>query len=89
MPRWSQGDDRPCLMRQVYICEVKAWRSRWSCNGWQRGRAAGGLVTNRKGVGEAADSILSGLMCQVCGAYMEDFEEPGYPRTCEDCQEDK
>ncbi|USG64029.1 hypothetical protein NDK47_17925 [Brevibacillus ruminantium] len=56
------------------------------------GRAAGGLVTKRKGVfglGEVAEMILSGLLCQVCGTYMDDFAEPGYPRTCEDCADEK
>lgn len=33
--------------------------------------------------------MLNGLLCQVCGTYMDDFEEPGYPRTCDDCQEEK
>ncbi|WP_268811922.1 hypothetical protein [Brevibacillus reuszeri] len=40
-------------------------------------------------MGEVTDMMLSGLLCQVCGAYMDDFEEPGYPRTCEDCEENK
>ncbi|WP_019377699.1 hypothetical protein [Virgibacillus halodenitrificans] len=38
-------------------------------------------------MGEAAEMIINGLLCNVCGGYMEDFEEPGYPRTCEDCKE--
>ncbi|WP_258022808.1 hypothetical protein [Brevibacillus formosus] len=40
-------------------------------------------------MGEVAEMIISGLVCQVCGESMDDFEEPGYPRTCEDCQEEK
>ena len=40
-------------------------------------------------MGEAAEDILNGLCCQVCGAYMEDFEAPGFPRTCGDCQVDE
>lgn len=38
-------------------------------------------------MGEISEMILEGLLCQVCGSYMDDFEEPGYPRTCEDCKE--
>ncbi len=32
------------------------------------------------------EDVLNGLVCQVCGSWMEDFEEVGYPRTCEDCE---
>lgn len=34
------------------------------------------------------DYIADGLCCNVCGAYI-DGEEPGYPRTCEDCLEEE
>lgn len=37
-------------------------------------------------MGEAADDILIGLCCQACGSYMDDMEAPGYPRTCDDCE---
>lgn len=30
------------------------------------------------------DYIADGLCCNICGAYI-DGDEPGYPRTCEDC----
>lgn len=33
------------------------------------------------------DYIADGLCCQVCSAYIDD-EEPGHPRTCEDCLEE-
>ncbi|MCO6019364.1 hypothetical protein [Carnobacterium divergens] len=36
-------------------------------------------------MGELAEMTINGLLCQECGGYLEDFEEPGYPRTCEDC----
>ena len=36
---------------------------------------------------QTVDDMLSGLICQVCGSFMDDFEAPGYPRTCEDCLE--
>jgi predicted nucleic acid-binding Zn ribbon protein len=32
------------------------------------------------------DYVADGLCCNVCGAYI-DGEEPGYPRTCNDCLE--
>ncbi len=35
-------------------------------------------------MGEIADAMLEGEMCQVCGVY---FDEPfGYPCTCEGCE---
>ena len=34
------------------------------------------------------DYIADGLCCQVCGAYIDD-DEPGYPRTCEDCLQEE
>ena len=40
-------------------------------------------------MGEVSEMILSGLMCQACGDYIDDFEEPGYPRNCEDCEDEK
>lgn len=36
-------------------------------------------------MGEAADNLLSGLLCEECGVFI-DGEEPGYPRLCEDCE---
>lgn len=36
---------------------------------------------------QTVDDMLSGLICQVCGTFMDDFEAPGYPRICEDCLE--
>lgn len=36
-------------------------------------------------MGEAAEMVLEGLLCEVCGAYV-DGEEPGYPRKCENCE---
>ena len=38
-------------------------------------------------MGEAAEDILNGIVCQCCGVWMDDFEEVGYPRTCESCEE--
>jgi hypothetical protein len=42
-------------------------------------------------VGDIAEMILEGILCQICGGLMEDVTEkspiPGYPRTSEDCEE--
>lgn len=34
------------------------------------------------------DYVADGLCCQVCGAYI-DGDEPGFPRTCDDCIKEK
>lgn len=39
-------------------------------------------------MGEVAEAILSGLLCEACGSYV-DGEEPGYPRKCEECVDEK
>ena len=36
-------------------------------------------------MGEIAEQIMEGFLCQSCGV-MIDGEEPGYPRECEDCE---
>ena len=38
-------------------------------------------------MGEIAEMVINGLLCQVCGSWMEDFQECGYPRTCDYCKE--
>lgn len=35
-------------------------------------------------MGEIADMMISGLLCQTCGVLI-DGEEPGYPRFCTGC----
>lgn len=48
-------------------------------------------------MGEIAELMLDGTLCQVCGVLMEDLiqpgkkelkEPPGYPRTCPGCSDD-
>lgn len=43
-------------------------------------------------MGEIADMHLDGTLCQYCGAVFEDItggaEAPGYPRACEECEEE-
>jgi len=38
-------------------------------------------------MGEIADAMINGLMCEQCGVYL-DGEEPGFTRCCTDCAED-
>ena len=38
-------------------------------------------------MGEAADDILDGMVCEACGVYI-DGEAPGHPRKCEGCNAD-
>ena len=44
-------------------------------------------------MGEIADSMLDGEMCEGCGEWMEDFlegkEAPGHPRRCPSCEEEE
>lgn len=38
-------------------------------------------------MGEIAEMMLSGVLCQVCGVFLG--EETGYPVTCEDCDSEE
>ena len=44
-------------------------------------------------MGEAAEDMLEGIVCQICGVFFDDFlegeEPPGHPRTCEGCGGDE
>lgn len=37
-------------------------------------------------MGEIADMVLDGVLCQVCGCYMEDEDGDGFPVTCDACK---
>lgn len=39
-------------------------------------------------MGEIADMMLDGTLCQGCGEYMDD-SEPGYPRFCYSCRREE
>ena len=39
-------------------------------------------------MGEIAEMMLDGTLCQVCGGII-DGDTPGYPRYCEDCAKDE
>ena len=36
-------------------------------------------------MGEIAEMMLDGTLCQGCGVFLND-EAPGYPCTCRDCR---
>lgn len=36
-------------------------------------------------MGECADDMINGGACQICGCFFMDDDEPGHPRTCNDC----
>nr|DAX04337.1 MAG TPA: NADH-PPase NADH pyrophosphatase zinc ribbon domain [Bacteriophage sp.] len=39
-------------------------------------------------MGETTEMILDGFLCHSCGSFI-DGEEPGYPRNCEDCEDEE
>lgn len=39
-------------------------------------------------MGEVAEMMLDGTLCQGCGVLMPDHQAPGYPRTCTCCLQD-
>lgn len=39
-------------------------------------------------MGEIAEMIVDGEICQICGEVFDD-EPPGHPRSCEECAEDE
>lgn len=38
-------------------------------------------------MGDIAEMILEGILCEVCSIYIQDGEKPGYPRKCESCEQ--
>lgn len=36
-------------------------------------------------MGDAAELILEGIVCEQCGDLFDDDEPPGHPRSCEYC----
>ncbi len=40
-------------------------------------------------MGDAADLILEGVVCQFCGVFVNRSEDaPGYPITCDGCDDE-
>ncbi len=53
-------------------------------------------IWGEKKMGEVAEMILDGALCQICGGLVyegnpddatEEEFSPGYPRTCEECED--
>lgn len=40
-------------------------------------------------MGEHADDIIEGTVCEECGTFFDDGDSPGFPRTCNECQEEE
>lgn len=40
-------------------------------------------------MGEVAEMVLEGLLCESCGGLMDDLEAPGYTRQCDYCLEEE
>jgi hypothetical protein len=38
-------------------------------------------------MGEIAEMVIMGILCEGCGVLI-DGETTGYPRTCDDCDQD-
>ncbi len=36
-------------------------------------------------MGDIADAMLNGEMCEQCGEYIDDGNDGGYPRKCAGC----
>jgi hypothetical protein len=39
-------------------------------------------------MGEIVEMILEGILCELCGGYIDD-NYGGYPRKCSDCLKDE
>ena len=37
-------------------------------------------------MGEVAEMMLDGTLCQYCGVYLDNEDPGGFPESCEDCQ---
>ena len=46
-------------------------------------------LTQEEKMGEIAEMMLDGAMCEQCGEFIDDGEECGYPRLCAGCQLDQ
>lgn len=39
-------------------------------------------------MGEIAEMMLDGTLCNVCGAFI-DMDIPGHPRLCKECEREE
>ena len=40
-------------------------------------------------MGEIADMMLEGIICKICGVFIDDNKANGHPRMCESCQKEE
>lgn len=40
-------------------------------------------------MGDIAEMVLEGLLCSVCGTFLDVEDEAGYPVACSECQDDE
>jgi len=46
------------------------------------------MLEEHRLMGEYADMVMNGSMCECCGMFL-DGDEPGYPRKCGACEADE
>jgi len=39
-------------------------------------------------MGDIANDVIDGFLCQLCLSIMSDHKSPGYPRTCRECKKE-
>lgn len=39
-------------------------------------------------MGDIADAMIDGDLCESCGGYIDDEGGQGFPRKCEDCKDE-
>lgn len=37
-------------------------------------------------MGDIADGVIEGVLCMVCGVFMEDADEKPFAHCCDDCE---
>jgi hypothetical protein len=50
------------------------------------------VVTKGAEMGEIAEMMFEGILCQHCGVALcegPEYEPPGHPVSCQDCRRDK
>lgn len=40
-------------------------------------------------MGEIAEMMLGGILCQHCGVFLDVYEECGFPMSCSDCDDEQ
>lgn len=37
-------------------------------------------------MGEVTEMILEGMLCEICGAFLNDSDDKPYPHKCKQCE---